>query len=316
MKGQDPKSSSQMWQKLILIGEKEGSMKLSDLAEELELSEEETLVFLRHLFPTGEGAEVYQDGATCMVDLNADCLQYMLPLNPGEWVRLHQMLSELPPAVLMNSPELLSLTKKVTETGPMKVIMDLFSKLEKAQNHFTIDQLMLIDVLDRGCDQRNLLQLKTIKGKWLQVYPWRTLHLEGSLSLIAEDGNDHCLMVLPVQEIVEATPVTGTSASVVSLFEVEEFIGAVRSMSERETRLILKIYSPGTVNLFPEHHFLGKPCMITNPAGDMIWAAYVEPCADLFEWLLELGDNVEILDPTKFKDEYLSYCEEKLRKIA
>ena len=56
--------------------------------------------------------------------------------------------------------------------------------------------------------------------------------------------------------------------------------------------------------------------MITIPNGDLIWAAYVEPCEDLFEWLLSLGSNVDILDPGRFKDEFLSYCEEKLRKIA
>jgi hypothetical protein len=56
--------------------------------------------------------------------------------------------------------------------------------------------------------------------------------------------------------------------------------------------------------------------MITNPNGDLIWAAYVEPCEALYDWLITLGKRVEILDPIKFKDEYLTYCEEKLRKIA
>lgn len=102
----------------------------------------------------------------------------------------------------------------------------------------------------------------------------------------------------------------------VTTFEVEEFITAIRAMNERETRLVLKIHDPQSTNLFPDHHFLGKPCMITNPNGDLIWAAYVEPCDALYEWLMTLGKNVEILDPIKFKEEYLIYCEEKLRKIA
>jgi hypothetical protein len=106
------------------------------------------------------------------------------------------------------------------------------------------------------------------------------------------------------------------SAPQLACFEVDDFVAAIRSMNEKETRLILKIHDPQSVNLFPDHHFLGKPCMITNPNGDLIWAAYVEPCCDLFEWLLGLGTNVEVLDPGKFKDEFLMYCEEKIRKVA
>jgi hypothetical protein len=87
-------------------------------------------------------------------------------------------------------------------------------------------------------------------------------------------------------------------------------------MNEKETRLVLKIHHPGSVNLFPDHHFLGKPAMVTNGNGDLIWAAYVEPCEALFDWVASLGEDVEILDPTNFKEEFLSYCEEKLRKVA
>ena len=134
--------------------------------------------------------------------------------------------------------------------------------------------------------------------------------------MIAEDVNDHCLLVVPVNELVSVSNVDTTSHPRVSSFEIEEFIFAIRSMSERETRLILKIHDPQFLNLFPDHQFLGKPCMVTNPNGDLIWAAYVEPCEDLFEWLISLKSNVEILDPIKFKEEYLTYCVEKLRKVA
>jgi hypothetical protein len=156
----------------------------------------------------------------------------------------------------------------------------------------------------------------TTHHKNYQVLPCKVIHLEGRLSLIAEDMNDHCLLVVPMIELMELTTIQSTKSPRVTAFEVDEFIVAIRSMSEKETRLILKIHDPQSVNLFPNHHFLGKPCMITNPQGDLIWAAYVEPCDDLFEWLISLNGNVEILDPTKFKDDFLMYCEEKLRKVA
>lgn len=118
-------------------------------------------------------------------------------------------------------------------------------------------------------------------------------------------------MVTSIKDLKEVLPNEVISEARVMEFEVEEFITAIRAMNEKETRLILKIFDPQSVNLFPDHQFLGKPCMITNPNGDLIWAAYVEACEPLYEWLLSMGESVEILDPTTFKQEYLRYCEEK-----
>jgi hypothetical protein len=134
--------------------------------------------------------------------------------------------------------------------------------------------------------------------------------------MIAEDAGDHCLMVIPLNMINSCDAISKNGSPRVTNFEIEEFIAAVRSMNEKETRLILKIYNPQAVNLFPDHHFLGKPCMVTNPEGDLIWAAYVEPCQDLFDWVYSLAHHVEILDPTNFKEQYFAYLEDKMRKIA
>jgi hypothetical protein len=160
------------------------------------------------------------------------------------------------------------------------------------------------------------VQLRTTEGKSYNLFPCRVIHLEGQLTLIAEDSQDRCLVLFPVKNVASASSVDSTASAKVTAFEVEEFISCVRAMSEKETRLILKIYDPQAVNLFPDHHFLGKPCMVTNPNGDLIWAAYVEPCEALFDWVASLGEHVEILDPTRFKEQYFVYCEDKLRKIA
>ena len=198
----------------------------------------------------------------------------------------------------------------------MKLKLKLLNQLEAWDLQLSEKQQGLMQKLDDAVQSHTIVGVTTSQGKSYQVFPRKIIHLEGKLSMIAEDVNDHCLLVVPLNELEETWAIQGTSQSRVSLFEVDEFIAAIRSMSENETRLILKIHDPQSVNLFPDHHFLGKPCMITNPNGDLIWAAYVEPCDDLFEWLIGLKSNVEILDPTKFKDEFLIYCEEKLRKVA
>lgn len=311
MKKPKAKSSEETWKKVKFLGEQQGSIKLTDLAHELGLDENDTLTYLRQLFPEGQGAQVYQDKDECWVDLNGEALQYMLPLTPGEWIHLHDLLEHSE----KSHPTTSGLLKKITEDGPIKVVMELLHQLELWDHQLTGKQQSMVKELDEATGLRQLVKITT-DGKSYNLFPCKVTHLEGQLSLIAEDAQDHCIMILPVKSILSWSTLESSLEPRVSAFEIEEFINAVRSMSEKETRLILKIYDPHSVNLFPDHHFLGKPCMITNPEGDLIWAAYVEPCEALFEWIMSLGKNVDILDPVRFKQEYLIYCEEKLRKVA
>jgi hypothetical protein len=302
----------EIWKKFKILGEKQGSMRLKDLAREFNLPEEDTLSFLRQVFPVGIGVEIYHKDHEQWVDFKGESVQYMLPLTPPEWIALHDLLTrekKLPPI-------LSSLKKKITENGPIKVVMELFSELELWDQELNEFQQDLVHKLDHAIEAKQRIGLQTNENKTYHVFPCKVLHLEGQLALIAEDFQDHCLLVIPVKDVKSYVENQTNSTPKVSVFELEEFITAIRSMSEKETRLILKIHDPQSTNLFPDHHFLGKPCMVTNPNGDLIWAAYVEPCEALYEWLISLGRKVEILDPVRFKQEYLIYCEEKLKKVA
>lgn len=286
MKGHSSKAAPS-WNKLLLLGQQQGSIKLKDLSLNLGLSEDETLTFLRQVFPNGQGAEIYHQDNECWVDMNAGAIQYMLPLSPLEWMELHKVLK----VHKASNPIQQSLKKKVIENGPIKVIMELLSELELWDQKLNSDEQQKISFIDSAISDKKHVELVSLDGKFYSVYPWRLLHLEGELSLISEDSHDHCLMLMPLKEIKELKAGSGTYQPQVTPFEVEDFINAIRAMNEKETRLILKIHDPQSVNLFPAHHFLGKPCMITNPSGDLIWAAYVEPCEPLYEWLMTLGKN-------------------------
>lgn len=316
MKGMASKLTPEVMKKLMVIGEKQGTISLEDLSQEMGLAAEDALVFLRQVFPNGAGVEIYTRNNQCLVDIDANALQYMLPLSPAEWLSLHQLLTQVGPTQMQKYPALNTLKKKMVECGPVKAVMELLNQLEAWDVELNERQQKSVSVLDEAVVLKGAVSFTTTKNKHYQVFPWKIIHLEGQLSMIAEDLSDHCMLVMPVSELIEVKMMETSSSPKVSTFEVDEFIAAIRSMSEKETRLILKIHDPQSVNLFPDHHFLGKPCMITNPNGDLIWAAYVEPCDDLFEWLLSLGGNVEILDPSNFKDNFLMYCEEKLRKVA
>lgn len=308
------KIDAKTWNKLMLLGGKQGSIKLTDLSAEIGLNEEDSLSFLRQMFPSG-GVESYHHAGDCWIDIDAEAIQYMLPLSPAEWMHLHHVLSSAP-SDLIHDEAFHSLKKKVSDQGPLQAVMEMLDQLQLWDNDLSVHEQKFIQLLDQAVLSKQLIKLGTIDEKCYNVFPCKVLHLEGQLSLIAEDLQDHCLMVFPINSLSQATIVASTSHPRVTSFELEEFIGCVRSMNEKETRLILKIVDPSDVNLFPAHHFLGKPCMVTNPNGDLIWAAYVEPCEALFDWIAALGHHVEILDPTKFKEQYFMYCEEKLSKIA
>jgi len=316
MKGTGPRVSPEAVKKLAIIGEKQGTISLKDLSFEMGLSSEDTLVFLREAFPDGSGVEVYSEMDECMVDIDANAIQYMLTLTPSEWMGLNHILGKISAPELLQNPALNSLKKKMTGNAPIKAVMELLNQLEAWDSILNDRQQSYIPQIEEAASRKAVIGIVTADEKRYQVFPYKVIHLEGSLSMIAEDSSDHCLLVVPMSELREVTAIESTSAPRVSVYEVEEFIVAIRSMGEKETRLILKIYDPQSANLFPDHHFLGKPCMVTNPNGDLIWAAYVEPCEDLFEWLISLKNNVEILDPSDFKDQYLTYCEEKLRKVS
>lgn len=296
----------------MVLGEKEGAIRLKDLAQEMKLDVDEALSFLKEVFPTGEGVEIYQKADEYWVEISSSAIQYMLPLSPGEWIHLHHMLEH----ETSSDPVVQSLKDKVTQNGPVKIVMDILHHLDFWDHGLSESQQNMIQGLETSIQEKELLRVETFEGKSVALYPCRILHLEGHLSLIAEDSHDHCLTIVPLNQIKVFETLPSQIGPKVTHFELEEFITAVRAMNESETRLILKIYDPQSINLFPNHHFLGKPCMVTNPNGDLIWAAYVEPCESLYEWLITLGKNVEILDPVRFKEEYLTYCEEKLRKIA
>lgn len=312
MKGPSSKIDPKTWKNILILGRRQGSVRLKDLSQEMGLGEEETLNFLKQVFPIGIGAEVYQEDQEYWIDISANAIQYMLPLSPSEWLELHQLLCSMDPVNTVQS----SLKSKLADNGPIKNMMKLLSEIEAWDQQLNGHKQNLVDQLDEAILNKKQITLTTEEGRSYTVFPCKVVHLEGEISLIAEDCQDHCLMVTSIKDLKEVLPNEVISEARVMEFEVEEFITAIRAMNEKETRLILKIFDPQSVNLFPDHQFLGKPCMITNPNGDLIWAAYVEACEPLYEWLLSMGESVEILDPTTFKQEYLRYCEEKIRKIA
>ena len=98
--------------------------------------------------------------------------------------------------------------------------------------------------------------------------------------------------------------------------EIDDFISGLRAIGENEIRLVLKICSKARFDANVKRQHFANQCMVTNPMGDFIWAASIEPSDGIYEWVESLGSDVEILDPMSFKKGFLEYCEAKLKKLA
>lgn len=193
---------------------------------------------------------------------------------------------------------------------------------ESEEQDYTIHSVGLEDFNQYkvGVIEECLLDQSTVlveaNHKVMNIIPCKIAFLEGELSLVGEETHDHGLISLPLSEMVNIKKSDKIKSARASSHEISEFITALREMTETETRLVLKIKDPQNYKIIPDYHFLGKPYLVTNAEGDLIWAAWVEPCDELFDWLYEMKNKVEILEPGELVLDFAAYCEDKERKIA
>lgn len=293
----------EMWNELVELAHQAQEWPAQELAGALKVDVEDLREYLQDIGRNDSSIEFYSHQGHEWVRFNTAQLHFILPLNYEEWKALRAIFAT------NIDPQLEGLKTRMghTHQSVLAVVDEI---------HLLSVDSEVMRLIQQSIKEQNSINIQTNHQKMMELFANRLIHLEGQMCLIAEDVVDHCLTAISLSEITEIHEGNKKGNAKASSYEIEEFIMAIRSMGDQETRLILKIHEPDTVNLFPDYHFLGKPCMVKNPNGDLIWAAYVEPCAHLYEWLISLGRRVEILDPVSFKQDYLNYCEEKLRNIA
>lgn len=174
---------------------------------------------------------------------------------------------------------------------------DVFDPLETLQELLSGPELRLHDGKNSVISflEESILDQKYIRmhvsNRPILVYPHRIVYLDGRLSLVAEDAQEKCLINISIDHIQNLYEESFDKRPIFSKYEVADFILGLRDVTGNEVRLILKVYSYEKFDPRIEHHFLGNPCMITNPQGEAIWAASIEPTEKIFEWLeyLEIG---------------------------
>jgi len=160
-----------------------------------------------------------------------------------------------------------------------------------------------------------LVLLELQESKLIEIFPQRLVYIDGMLSIIAEMTESKCLNTINVNDIKSLKLIKQHDYhGNFSTRAIDDFIYAIRAVNGNEVRLILKIFNENIVDINPPFHFQGNTYITTNASGDTIWASSVEISDQLFEWLLEIRDGAEILDPDGLKKNFLKYCHKKLQK--
>ena len=171
----------------------------------------------------------------------------------------------------------------------------------------------LITYVEESILEKQVVSIN-IDDKYQSIYPQSLVFLEGELSLIGENINDKTLFNIPLTNIKNLTDDDTDWTPNYSRIEVDDFIASIRAIGESEVRLVLKINGLSNFENSIPRNFLGNPAMVTNGEGDLIWGATIESNHEVFNWISDLGSDVEILDPIDFKKEYLEYLD-NIRKL-
>lgn len=178
------------------------------------------------------------------------------------------------------------------------------------------DSRLIVEDLELSLLENKSLKLMLKNGGELDIMPRKLVYIDGSLSLIGEDMKDLCLIQISTWNIVHVESLNKEYKNNFSSLEIVDFINSIRAISDNEVRLILKVHDHSNVNLTPAHIHMNNPCIVTNSEGEKIWAASVEPCLQVFEWIFEMGKSVEIIDPGFLKKQYMEFCVDRLKKSS
>ena len=189
----------------------------------------------------------------------------------------------------------------------------LYKKPEDQTSHGNMAE-NLIKKIDCNIVARHSIKIKFFADKECDVFPHRLVFIEGILCIVGENISDKMLVYFGVEDIqdIQATEILTTEYQPnLSQIEVNEFIGHLRLINGQDERLVLKFYSQDQSELLPKYHFLGNPFVTASAEGDLIWAATLEICDDVYNWLYKMRDKVEVLDPGHIRKEFSHFCELK-----
>jgi hypothetical protein len=187
--------------------------------------------------------------------------------------------------------------------------LEIENELHESRQDNSVSFSIIIEEINQA---QNIAELTLIGNKYVEVYPHKLVHIDGTLNMIGEEVGDGCLVHIPISNIESVIETSkGQYSPHYSVHEINDFILALRTVSGSEERLVLKVKDQENQEFETGYHFMADPYITTNMEGDVIWAASVEVSEKLYEWLFQLGDKIEILDPSSIKEGYQNFLYSK-----
>lgn len=282
------------------------TIKIEKFKELLDLDDEEFKLYFTLFKDLGLRVELI--GADLCYHAREDI---SLKLSPLEWLKLqaHFPLLEAVKEEAFHEDVASYFSKVERELAPF----DLFSALSKFHLAKRDKQISILAKIHEAIGSSCLdLQLRS---RQVKVIPIRVLKLQDQLQLLCEDLHLNTLDVYKIKNIKNLKTSRYTSTHYTS-FEIDQFVKSLRTLDSVEERLILKIKNEESFEALPGEEYLRNEICVKNYRGEKIWAASIEPTQEIFTWILNLGEAVEVLSSQRFKKAFLEFCQEELKKLA
>ena len=319
-------NSDYFWETLSFVeSSQDDHIYVESLLKELNLTEDQLLEFITfvNLFNFNLRLEKTMDGARLLRIPNPKPT-ITISLTFSQWLGLQTQMPKLR-RTLEKSPKMIlkNLEEKVNDVQEQHPQFNYFRVIEEEREKQKIffkicnQNRTILEKIEDGVSNNLCLHLSLKEGKQIEIFIHQVVFLDGGLSVVAEDIYEKCLVYFDLNSIsVINLSFTSDYKPTYSSIEINDFISSVRSVIGTEDRLVLKIKNQEKVSLSPAYHFLGNPFITSNMNGDIIWAASVERSEQLYRWLDEIFDHVEILDPQNLKEEYFNYRNGSLKKAS
>lgn len=173
----------------------------------------------------------------------------------------------------------------------------------------------IVSFLEESITGHKILRVSLSEGV-KEVLPKSIYYINEQLHLIgimATSGHLRAIELSQISNICEAEDL-GQMSEDIDRDVILNYISQLKESSGTEVRLVLKLHSMINFDIQVKHDLIRRPSLILNPQGELIWAGTLSPSRAIYEWLAELGADIEILDPIDFAKDYLSFWQEQRKK--
>jgi predicted DNA-binding transcriptional regulator YafY len=317
--------SEKFWKILNYINNLSEKTPLDKIQADLDLGQPELFLYISFLKDVGMPIDIFQTENIKILEVLNIKKEIEVKFSLVEWLSFQATFPKL--SELENEAYFSSIKNKLLALEDKNKSHDLFPALESLEskvqafkpqplNNDGVLANELISFIEEAIIDKELININLKSSKNMKLYPRKIVFLDNELSLVGEGVEDNCLLNISLSEVHSVYEDEQEWKPHFSSMEIDDFIASIRAITENEIRLVLKVFEREKFNTDLKHHHFGNQCMFTNPEGDHIWAATIEPNEEILSWLSELGQDVEVLDPVSVKRDLLRYCEDKLKKIA